>query len=78
MQDVSAASEKILLDAHALGLGAVWTCLYPYNDRMEAATSLLNLLDGIVPFCLIPVGYPAKEHASIDKWHAERVHINGY
>ncbi len=44
VQDVSAASENILLAAHALGLG----------------------------------GYPIKQHASIDKWHAERVHINGY
>ena len=78
VQDVSAASENILLAAHALGLGAVWTCLYPHEDRMEAAARILNLPEGIIPFCLIPVGYPAKEHAPIDKWHAEREHINGY
>lgn len=78
IQDLSAASENILLASHAFGLGAVWTCLYPHEDRMEAACRILNLPEGIIPFCLIPVGYPAKQHAPIDKWHAERVHINGY
>ena len=78
VQDVSAASENILLAAHALGLGAVWTCLYPHKDRMEAASRILNLPEGIVPFSLIPAGYPAKLHAPIDKWHAERVHHNRF
>lgn len=29
-QDLSAASENILLAAHAIGLGGVWTCIYPH------------------------------------------------
>lgn len=78
VQDLSAAAENILLAAHAFGLGAVWTCLYPHTDRMEAARRLLKLPEGIIPFCLIPVGYPAKLHSPIDKWHEERVHRNAY
>lgn len=78
VQDVSAASENILLAAHAFGLGAVWTCLYPHEDRMTAAGNILKLPKSIVPFSLIPVGYPAKNHAPIDKWHNERVHHNFY
>lgn len=78
VQDLSAASENILLAAHAFGLGGVWTCLYPHADRMETATDILRLPENIVPFCLIPVGYPAKEHAPIDKWHENRVHRNRY
>ncbi|MDE5839915.1 MAG: nitroreductase family protein, partial [Muribaculaceae bacterium] len=46
VQDVSAASENILLAAHALGLGAVWTCLYPHEDRMAATSRILNLPEG--------------------------------
>ncbi len=34
VQDLSAASENILLATHALGLGAVWTALYPHQDRI--------------------------------------------
>lgn len=76
VQDLSAASENILLAAHAFGLGAVWTCLYPHSDRMEAASRILHLPDGIIPFNLIPVGYPAKSHIPIRKWNSDRVHHN--
>lgn len=75
-QDCSAASENILLAAHALGLGAVWTCLYPHKDRMESASQILNIGDNLVPFNLIPVGHPQSWHAPMDKWKTDRVHIN--
>lgn len=75
VQDLSAASENILLAAHALGLGGVWTCLYPHADRMEAVRELLDLDKKYVPFNLIPIGYPASDHAPMDKWHPERVHF---
>lgn len=78
VQDLSAAAENVLLAAHALGLGAVWTCLYPHADRMAAATRILRLPERIIPFCLIPVGYPAKLHNPIDKWHDERTHRNSF
>lgn len=77
-QDLSAASENILLAAHALGLGAVWTCLYPHDDRMEAVRRTLKIPSGIIPFNLIPVGHPAAPHDPMDKWHPGRVHHNGY
>lgn len=73
-QDLSAASENLLLAAHALGLGGVWTCLYPHEDRMASVKSILDLPDIFVPFNLIPVGYPLADHAPMDKWHPERVH----
>ncbi|MDE6535599.1 MAG: nitroreductase family protein [Muribaculaceae bacterium] len=74
VQDVSAASENILLAAHALGLGAVWTCIYPHPDREDAVRRILPLSDDFIPFSLIPIGYPAATHAPINKWHPERVH----
>ncbi len=78
VQDLSAASENILLAAHALGLGAVWTCLYPHEDRMEPVKKILNIGEGIIPFNLIPIGYPLAPHAPMDKWYPERVHLNSY
>lgn len=77
-QDLSAASENILLAAHALGLGAVWTCLYPHQDRMQAVRNILKISDGVIPFNLIPIGHPLADHAPMDKWHPERVHFNKY
>lgn len=78
VQDVSAASENILLAANALGLGAVWTCLYPHAYRMEAAARILHLPDQIIPFNLIPIGYPSKRHDPIRKWNPERIHLNSF
>ncbi len=75
-QDLSAASENILLAAHAIGLGGVWTCIYPHEERMVPVKSILNLPDNIVPFNLIPIGHPLSDHAPMDKWHPERVHQN--
>lgn len=75
-QDLSAASENILLAAHAIGLGGVWTCIYPHEERIAPVRKILNLPDNLIPFNLIPIGYPAKEHAPMDKWHPDRVHQN--
>lgn len=75
-QDLSAASENILLAAHALGLGGVWTCLYPHTDRMESVREILNIDGKLTPFNLLPIGHPAAEHAPMDKWHPDRVHFN--
>ena len=62
------------LAAHVIGLGGVWTCLYPHQDRMASVKAILDLPDAFVPFNLIPVGYPLADHAPMDKWNPERVH----
>lgn len=41
--DGSAASENMLLAAHALGLGGVWCGIYPEEDRMEKLSAILNV-----------------------------------
>lgn len=75
-QDLSAASENILLAANALGLGGVWTCLYPHADREDTVRKLLNLPANFIPFNLIPIGHPSDNHAPMDKWHTDRIHHN--
>lgn len=77
-QDLSAASENILLAAHAIGLGGVWTCLYPHEERIAPVRSILNIPDEMVPFDLIPIGYPETQHAPMDKWHPDRIHNNRF
>ena len=37
--DCSAAAQNVLLAAQSLGLGAVWTAAYPYEERMSAVRS---------------------------------------
>ena len=75
-QDVSAASEKILLAAHSLGLGAVWCGIYPLMDRVRKLQSLLNLPDNVIPMNIIPVGHPRQELHPKDKWDRKKIHFN--
>ncbi len=78
VQDVSAATQNILLAAHAQGLGAVWTGLYPDVPRVEQCKALLGLPEHIMPLCIVPVGYPAEQPAVKDKYKAERIHRNNW
>ncbi|MDR3132758.1 MAG: nitroreductase family protein [Prevotellaceae bacterium] len=74
VMDCSAAAENLLLAAAALELGAVWTGVYPYRERMDAVRKALALPENIVPLNVIAIGHPAKPPAPKDKWQPERVH----
>lgn len=76
--DLSAASENILLAAHAIGLGAVWTCIYPHEERITPVKEILNIPDTLIPFNLIPIGHPETTHEPINKWHPDRIHQNRF
>ena len=78
VQDCSAATENILLAAHALGLGAVWTGGYPMEDRMATISKALKLPETIIPLCTIVIGYPAESPTPKDKWKPENVSYNEY
>ena len=78
VQDCSAATENILLAAHALGLGAVWTGCYPMEERMTNVSQVLNLPETIVPLCVIVMGYPNESPDPKDKWKPENVTYNKF
>ena len=78
IQDCSAATENILLAAHALGLGAVWTGCYPIEERVASVTEVLKLDEGIIPLCVIVMGYPAETPQPKDKWKPENVSYNEF
>lgn len=72
--DCAAATENLLLAAEALGLGAVWTACYPYDDRMKPAREVLNLPSNVTPYCVIPIGHPAGKDEPKDKWKPDNIH----
>lgn len=74
--DCSAASENILLAAESMGLGAVWTGIYPDKERVSAVKKILGIPDNVVPLNLIPVGVPAGKDKPKDKFNPEQIHIN--
>ena len=72
VQDCAAATENILLAAHAMGLGAVWTGGYP-GERSQKYQQLLGLPETLVPLNAIAIGYPAESPTPKDKWDAKKV-----
>lgn len=78
VQDCSAATENILLAAHSLGLGAVWTGTYPNKERCKAVADVLKLPEHLIPLNIIVIGYPDKENKPKDKWKPENISYNVY
>lgn len=76
--DCSAATQNILLAAESLGLGAVWTAAYPYEDRMQVLRQHANLPEGILPLCIIPFGYPATVEQPKQKYDDKKIHFGSY
>ncbi len=74
--DCSAASENLLLAAESMGLGAVWTAVYPEEDRIQTVRRILSLPEYIVPLNLIPIGYPQYTEEPKDKYLEENIHYN--
>ena len=67
---------NMLLAAKALGLGAVWTGVYPGNEKVSVVREILGIPDDYVPLNLIPVGYPAENPVPKNKWKPERIHVD--
>ena len=76
VNDVSAATENLLLAAHSMGLGAVWTGLHPDMNRATMVQQLLGLPEHIIPLCVVPVGLPAENPDVKDKYNPENIHYN--
>lgn len=73
IQDASAATENLLLAAHAMGLGAVWTGAYPSEERSKAISATLSLPDNLVPLNMVVIGYPAEHPQPKDKFKEENI-----
>lgn len=74
IQDCSAATENILIEAVEQELGAVWLGVFPDESRVEFVRKLFSLPGDITPFSIIPVGHPAEEFPPSSRYDAKRVH----
>jgi len=72
----AAAAENLLLAVHALGWGAIWTGVYPRENRMGGLRRLLKLPENVIPHSLIVLGYPAEQQPAEDRYRPDRVHKN--
>lgn len=78
VQDTSAATENLLLAAEAIGLGAVWTGVYPVPERVKDVSSVLSLPENIIPLNVIIIGYPEGVEQPLVKTKPEYVHYEKF
>lgn len=72
--DCAACTQNMLLAAHALGLGAVWTGIWPLQERVEGFRALAGLPSFVVPLALVVLGYPAERPGPAERFKEERIH----
>jgi nitroreductase len=74
--DCGAATENLLLAAHALGVGSCWVGLHPREGRKKAISQLLGLPGHIQPFALVALGYPREQKQRPDRFRPDKVRHN--
>lgn len=72
--DMGACVENFLVAVEAYGLGACWTACYPFPNTMKPVVEYLQLPSNILPYAIVPVGYPAGDNQPKDKWNESRIH----
>ena len=74
--DCSAVTQNILLAAESMGIGAVWTAVYPYADREVVVNEVFQLPENIRALAIVPLGYPSGIQTPKDKFDKTRIHHN--
>ncbi|QNU68789.1 nitroreductase family protein [Ruminiclostridium herbifermentans] len=73
-EDCAAATQNLLLAAHASGLGGVWLGVYPEENKGVFLKEVLNIPNHITPFSLISLGYPAETKEPEDRYNEDKIH----
>ena len=74
VQDLSAATENILLQIAEVSLAGVWLGMYPNEERVKSLKKHFDLNENLVPFSVIAVGHSEDENKFIDRYDASKVH----
>ncbi len=75
-QDMSAATENLLLAVANLGLGATWCGMD--DAKQDLIRPLVGIPDDLYAFALIPIGVPAEEKPPRTQYEESRVHWESY
>jgi nitroreductase len=73
-QDCAACTENLLIEAELLGLGAVWLGIHPLPEREAALRGLLGIPETVVPFAIVPFGWPQERKEPSDRYDEARIH----
>ena len=74
VQDCAAATQNMLLAAVDKGLGAVWLGIHPLVDREKGFRKIFGIPEHVVPFAMVPLGWPAENPKPVRRFRADRIH----
>ncbi len=74
VQDCAAATQNILLEATARGLGSCWRGTHPRGVRGKGLSALLGLPAEIRPLSVVALGDPAEEKEPNDFFEERWIH----
>lgn len=79
VQDCSAATQNVLLEATSLGLGACWMGIHSNPEAEAYVRALFDLPEHIEPFALVSIGYPDREFKDRPtRYKPKKVHYGEY
>ncbi len=78
IQNCSAATQNILVQANEMGLGTVWLGVAPYEEKMQRISDDLSLPEHIKPLGIISVGVPDEFKSQQDTFKTEKIHYEKY
>lgn len=78
VEDCSAATENLLLQATDMGLGGVWVAAYPRVEREQRIRQLLGVPPSLRVLCLVPVGHPAEQKPPRTRFDPAKIHWERY
>ena len=74
--DCGAATQNMLLAAHALGLGAVWIGIHHSKERMDFLRGLFDIPADYSPFSLIACGHTDEKGRDAGRFKSGMLHTN--
>lgn len=79
-QDLSNASQNMLLEVVNQSLGAVWLGVAPDEDRTTYIKNCLSLPEDVEPFCILAIGHPLESNANhyVNRFKEERIYYEVY
>ena len=81
-QDLGAAVQNMLIQTAEEGLGSVWFGVAPIEDRIKYIKDLLELPENLIPFAVLPIGYPVEglgqENKFVNRYDEKKIHYNKY
>lgn len=74
INDVSAATQNMLLAIHSLNLGGVWLGMTFNGEYTHMVINTLNLPPKIIPLAIIALGHPDEKREPKERFESEKIH----